>query len=142
MASCKAKGLAEYSDDYMQCIKEETAQGPAPTPQQQAATDACKGKGIKQLTDAFKQCVNQAASALANASLTPKQLAAFDACKAKGLSMGNDAFKRCLDQQLTTVIKTARPEAEAEMNAAIAACNAKNLKVDLLRACLKAKLGA
>jgi hypothetical protein len=74
--------------------------------------------------------------------LTPKQLAAFDACKAKGLTTASDALKRCLDQQLTTVIKTARPEAEAEMNAAIAACNAKNLKQADLRACLKAKLGA
>jgi hypothetical protein len=141
IATCKGKGLTENSDDYKQCIKEQTATGPALTPAQQAATDACKAKGIPQLTDAFKQCVNTyAQDPHNNSSLTPKQLAAFDVCKATGLSGASAALKDCLEKQLTTVTKAVRPEAEAELNAALAVCNAKHLKLADFRDCLKARL--
>jgi hypothetical protein len=141
IAACKGKGLVENSDAYRQCISQETMTGPALTPAQQAATDACKAKGLVQTTAAFKQCVNAYAQDPANNSaLTPKQLAAFDACKAKGLTGVNAALKDCLEKQLTTVTKAVRPEAEAELNAAVAACNAKHPKQADFRDCLKARL--
>jgi hypothetical protein len=141
VAACKAKGLVENSADFQQCIKEQTATGPALTPAQQAATDACKAKGIAQLTPAFKQCILDESEAGANRALTPKQLAAVDTCKAKGLGTRSDAFMRCVEAQLSSVIKSQRPEAEAEIQAAIAYCNKKNPKTqDDARACLKAQL--
>jgi hypothetical protein len=141
IAACKAKGLVENSADFQQCIKEQTATGPALTPAQQAATDACKAKGITQLTAAFKQCVLDESEAAANKALTPKQLAAVDACKAKGLGTRSDAFGRCIEQQLSSVIKSQRPDAQVEIATAIAFCNKKILKTpDDARACLKAQL--
>jgi hypothetical protein len=141
MTTCKGKGLTENTDAYRQCIAQQLATGPALTPAQQAATDACAAKGLVQGTDAFKQCVNAyAQDPHNNSSLTPKQLAAFDACKAKGLGGASAALKDCLDKQLTTVAKAVRGDAEAEINAAVTACNAKHLKPADLRACLKTHL--
>jgi hypothetical protein len=122
IATCKGKGLTENTDAYRQCIAEQTVTGPALTPAQQ-----------------FKQCVNAyAQDPHNNTSLTPKQLAAFDTCKAKGTS--GSALKDCLEKQLTTVTKAVRPEAEAEISAAMAACNAKHLKQADFRDCLKTRL--
>jgi hypothetical protein len=60
--ACKAKGFAVNSDDFVQCIKEQTSTGPALTDKQQAAVDACTTKGLTKLTDAFKLCVQQQGS--------------------------------------------------------------------------------
>jgi hypothetical protein len=139
--ACKAKGIAPSSDAFSQCLKEVTATGPALTPVQQAATDACKAKGITQFTDAFKQCVQDALDAgEAAARLTPKQLAGYDACKAKGLSTRSTAFQKCLEAALTTKIPD-NPKAQAEIEAAVAACNAKGNKTAALnRQCIESLL--
>jgi hypothetical protein len=140
--ACKAKGFAVNSDDFMQCIKEQTSTGPALNDKQQAAVDACTAKGLKKLTDAFKLCVQQQGSL---DGLTAKQQGAVATCQGKGLKIGSADFNKCVGDLLTTAIPGSADTgaAAAQLEAAAKACKAKGLDhpAGVLLDCVKKQLG-
>ena len=135
IAACKGQGLVENTDPYMNCIKDQTGVTAIPTdPTAAAAFKACDASGLNSKGAAFQACVKSETSK-PTLNLTAKQKPAYDACAAKGFVYPSLGFTKCF---ATEGLPQTSAVTQAQINAAIAACNGKNLKNT--SACVQAAL--